>query len=109
MEVSAATELLNVLVDALNDTSMGLTHCGLVTPFGDIDVSQYCLSQWLDAWQHDAITWTNIEFSFVKLIWFSLESNSQRVIKLSFYTIRFKYALLKSHPLFSKDNVLIWN
>ena len=44
-----AAELLDVLFDALNDTCMGLTHCGLVAPSGDIAVGQHLLRQWLDA------------------------------------------------------------
>ena len=33
------------------------------------------LRQWLDAWQPEVITWTNVEFSFGKLTWYSPESN----------------------------------
>ena len=39
-----------------------LTHCGLVTPYGDIDLGQHSSRQWLVAWQHQAITWTNVDF-----------------------------------------------
>ena len=38
----------------LNMTS--LTHCGLVTPHGNIDLGQYCLRQWFVAWKNQAIT-----------------------------------------------------
>ena len=37
-----------------------LTHCGLVTRYGDIHLGQH----WrLEAWRHQAITWTNVKFS----------------------------------------------
>ena len=39
------------------------THCGLEMIFGDIDLSQHWLSIWLVAWQHQAITWTNVDLS----------------------------------------------
>ena len=35
-----------------------LTHCGLVTPYGDINLWQHWLRQWLAAWRHQAIAWT---------------------------------------------------
>ena len=38
-----------------------LTHRGLVMPYGDTDLGQ------LDAWWHQAITWTDVDFS---LVWF---------------------------------------
>ena len=38
-----------------------LTHWGLVTPFGDIELGHHWLRQRLVAWRHQAITWTNID------------------------------------------------
>ena len=43
-----------------------LTHCGLVTPYGDIDLGQHWLRKWLVAWRHQAINWTNVGWSSVK-------------------------------------------
>ena len=40
-----------------------LTHWGLVTPFGDIDLGQNWFKLWLVAWRHQAITWTNVDLS----------------------------------------------
>ena len=34
---------------------------------GDIDLGQQWLRQWLDAWQHQAIIWTNVDFSLVRV------------------------------------------
>ena len=39
-----------------------LTHCGLVTPYGYI-TCQHWLKWWLVAWQHQAITWSNVNLS----------------------------------------------
>ena len=44
----------------------GLTYCGLVTPYGNRILGQHWLRYWLVAWQHQAITWTNIDWSSVK-------------------------------------------
>ena len=38
-----------------------LTHCALMTPYGDIDLGQHWLRQWLVAWWHQAIAWTNVD------------------------------------------------
>ena len=36
-------------------------------PYGNIDLGQHWLRLWLGAWRHQAITWTNIYFSFLGL------------------------------------------
>ena len=38
-------------------------HCGLLTPYGDIELGQHWLRQWLVAWRHHAITWANVDLS----------------------------------------------
>ena len=43
-----------------------LTHWGLVTPFGEIDLGQLWLRKWLVALRHQAITWTNVDLSPVR-------------------------------------------
>ena len=40
-----------------------LAHCGLVMPYGNIDLGQPWLRQWLVAWCHQAITSTNVDLS----------------------------------------------
>ena len=37
-----------------------------MTPYGDIDPRQHWFRQWLDAWRHQAIAWTNVDLSSVK-------------------------------------------
>ena len=41
-------------------------HCGLVTPYVNTDLGQHWLRQWLGAVRHQAITWTNVDFSSVR-------------------------------------------
>ena len=43
-----------------------LTHGSLVMPYGEIDLGQHWLRWWLVAWQHQAITWTNVYFSLAR-------------------------------------------
>ena len=40
-----------------------LIHCGLVIPYGNTDMGQHWLTQCLAARRHQAITWTNVDFS----------------------------------------------
>ena len=51
-------------------------HWGLMMPYGDRDLGQHWLRQWLVAWRHQAITWTNVDLSSVRFSY----SNHQRVI-----------------------------
>ena len=92
----------------LNDTCMGLTHRGLVTPFGDIDRCQHLLRQWLDAWQHQGIVWTNADYHLWSSSGTHLREILQRVVRLLFCVISLKYILLKLPPLLSGANESIW-
>ena len=44
----------------------GLTHFGLVTPYGNTDLSQHRFRWWLVAWQPQAITSPNDDLPSVK-------------------------------------------
>ena len=37
-----------------------------MTPYGNINLDQRWLRQWLVAWRHQAITWTNVDLSSVR-------------------------------------------
>ena len=39
-----------------------LTHCPLVTPYGNNDICQQWLKCWLVAWWHQTITWINVDW-----------------------------------------------
>ena len=43
-----------------------LTHYGRMTSYDDIDLRKRWLRQWLVAWRHQAITWTNVDLSSVR-------------------------------------------
>ena len=49
------------------------THCGLVMPYGDIELGQH----WLVVWQHQAITWTSVDLSWVRSTDIHLRAISQ--------------------------------
>ena len=53
-------------------------------PYGDIDLSQYWLLQWLIAWWHQAITWTNGDISSVRYFGIHLRAISRWVGKVQF-------------------------
>ena len=37
-------------------------HSGQLMTYGNIDVGQHWLRQWLVAWRHKAVTWTSVDF-----------------------------------------------
>ena len=74
-----------------------LTHCGLVTPYGDRDLGQHWLRQWLVAWLHQAITWTNVDLSSVRSSGVHLRPISQEIPQPSVTEISLKITCLKFH------------
>ena len=74
-----------------------LTHWGLVTPHGDKELSQPWLRQWLVAWQHQAITWTNVDSSSVRSLSIHLRALSLDDVKIPINKTRLKITFLKSH------------
>ena len=79
------------LVEAMSK----LTHCGLVTPGGDIDLGQHWLRQWLVAWRHQAITWTNVDLSSLRSCGIHLTTVSQQMPYPSIPEISFESGYLK--------------
>ena len=59
-----------------------LTHWSLVMPYGDTELGRHWFRWWLGAWWHQAITWTNIDFSLVRLCGIHLKAISQPVSNL---------------------------
>ena len=74
-----------------------LTHCGLVKPYGNRDLGQHWLRQWLVAWQHQAITWTNVDWSSVKFSDIHIRAISQEVPQPSVTKIHLKITYLWFH------------
>ena len=56
------------------------------------------------AWQHQAITWTHVEKSSVRLCGIHLRANSQQVLKLLFCILSVKIILLESPPYLPGSN-----
>ena len=50
---------------AESSTNVLLTHCGLITSYGDIDLAPFWLNKWHVSWRYQAITWTNVDFSLI--------------------------------------------
>ena len=60
-----------------------LTHCGMAKPYGKMNMGRHWLRQWLVAWRHQVITWTNVDFHmWGSLTGIRLRAISERVPKL---------------------------
>ena len=51
-------------------------------PCGSIDFGQQYLRLWLIAWQHQAIMWTNVDWSLMKSYDIYLREISQEMLKM---------------------------
>ena len=93
---SVATELSTIRHD-FSLRLLWLTHCGLVTPYGDIDLRQHWFRQWLVAWRHQAITWTNVDLSSFKAFGIHRRALSWEDLKIPSSKTRIKIPFLESH------------
>ena len=84
-----------------------LTHWDLVTPYGGRDLGQHWFRQWLVAWRHQAITWTNVDFSLVRFLVIHLRAVSQWVPKLLFCIMSLCITLWKLLPHLLRTDELI--
>ena len=78
----------------------------IVTPYGDIDLGQHWLRQWLVAWRHQAINWTNVDLSSARshdihLRAFSQDISQPSIIKSS---MKITYWYLKFHSNLPQAN-----
>ena len=53
--------IIGLSLTGIWNTVYKLTHWGLVTPYGVIDLHQHCLRWWFGAVRHQTITWTNVD------------------------------------------------
>ena len=65
-----------------------LTHCGLVTPYGNRDLGQH--------W-HQAITWTNVDLSSIRSCGIHQKALSWEDLNISISKTRLKIKFLESH------------
>ena len=66
-------------------------------PYGDTDLGQHWLRQWLVAWRNRAITWTNVDWSSVKSRDSHIKAISQEMPQPSITKIILKIVSLKSY------------
>ena len=66
VELMTCDDFFQKLKTAFCFSLNGLTHYGLETPYGDIGLGQHWLRQWLVAWWHQTITWTNVDLSSIR-------------------------------------------
>ena len=88
-----------------------LTHCGLVTPYGDIDLGQHWLKKSLVAWWNQAITWANVDFLLMGFRGIHLREISHHVVMLLFCIMSFKlyfwnYGQISQGPRKEKISIL---
>ena len=65
-----------------------LTHCGLLMPYDTIGLGQYWFRWCLVAWRHQAINWTNIDWSVVSFCVTHLRAISKEMFKISIHVFQ---------------------
>ena len=75
-------------------------------PYGDWDLCHYWLRKWLVAWHHQAITWTNSDFSLVRLSDIHLRASSLEIPQSSTNKMIWKIKYLKYHSNVPRVNEL---
>ena len=89
--------------DRLIGVTRKVTHCGLVTPYDDIQLGQHIWR--FEAWRHQPITWTNVDFSLVRCCGIHLRVISPQVPMLLFCIMSLKIILwLVPHPAGANDH-----
>ena len=86
IDVAQSTVVQSLVADTCTSIK---THCGLVTPNGDKDLDQHWLRQWLAAWRHQAITWTNADVSSMEFCSIPQTTILQEALKSSIRKISF--------------------
>ena len=77
-----------------------------MTPYGGRDLGQHWFRQWLVAWRHQAITWTNVDLSSVRSTDVHLMTSSQEIPQPSITEILCKIKYIKFHSNFPGANEL---
>ena len=76
-------------------------------PCCNIDPANIGLGKSFDAWWHQAITWTNVDFSLLRFYGIDIRAISQQMPKLLFCIISVKILPLKLVQQFLGANELI--
>ena len=71
-----------------------------MTLYVDIDMGQNRLRRWLVAWQHEIITWTNIDLSWIRSSEVYLRSISQEIPQLPNikFSLKMNYLFFLNFP-----------
>ena len=93
--VDVTLSSLALVVHLGRERGINWTHCGLVTPWGDINLGQHWLRWWLGAWRHQAITWTNADLSWGKSTNIHLQAFSHEIPQPPIIKISLKIMYLK--------------
>ena len=92
-DVEFSIQTRNVSVRQNSDIYVNsLTHCSLVMPYGVNDSCQYWHRLSLDAWWHQAITWTNVDSSSVRTCDIRLRALSSEDLQIPISKTKFNIA-----------------
>ena len=71
---------------------------------GIIELGKHWLRQWLAAWWHQAITWTNVDFDMSRGLWYDglLRAISQEVLQkfIDPVSLRTRHLNILANPIF---------
>ena len=98
---------MNSWIHCSGKNTQHLTHCVLVTPYGGRDLGQLWFRQWLVAWRHQVITWTNVDSSSLRSHDVYLRAISLEISQPSVTKISLKIRFLRIYCNLSGANELI--
>ena len=85
-------------------------HYDQVMPYDNIGLGQHSHRQWLGAWWHQAITWSNVDSSSIRPRNINLRAISKEIPQLSTTIISLKiiYVNFDSNPPGANGLTLLW-
>ena len=106
-------ELKNLVIIGLgkgliHDGTKPLTKCGVVMPYSYINMGQHWLRQWLIIWQHQAITWTSVDWSSVRSCGIHLMAISQEILRIFILDMSLKIIMSVLQLHLPGPNELTW-
>ena len=66
-------QIISATVFLLTQGSIKFSHCAPMTSYGNVDHGQHWLRLWLVVWWHQAITWTDVDFSLTRFTTFTCD------------------------------------
>ena len=74
------------------------TQCGLLTAYGDINLGQHWLRQWVVGWGHQAINWTNVDLTSVFVFFIHVRAILYKKLKIFVLDMSLKITNLRLLP-----------